>query len=85
MNNNLNTLSNNFQNEKMNNEELNNNQNPNNELNSQLDNDSNFPTDYGEIESFEDLEIDNKILLGIISYGFERPSPIQRKAILPLL
>lgn len=85
MNNNLKTLTDNFHNEKMNNEELNNDKNSNNELANQLDNESNFQSDYGEIESFEDLEIDNKILLGIISYGFERPSPIQRKAILPLL
>ncbi len=38
-----------------------------------------------EIEKFEDLEIDEKILRGIFSYGFENPSPIQRKAIVPVL
>ena len=38
-----------------------------------------------EIEKFEDLEIDEKILRGIFSYGFENPSPIQKKAIVPVL
>lgn len=40
---------------------------------------------YDEIESFEDLEIDSDIIRGIFSYGFENPSPIQKKAIRPLL
>ena len=40
---------------------------------------------YDEIESFEDLEIDSNIIRGIFSYGFENPSPIQKKAIIPLL
>ena len=40
---------------------------------------------YEDIESFEDLEIDENIIRGIFSYGFETPSPIQKKAILPLL
>jgi|OM-RGC.v1.033235687 Superfamily II DNA and RNA helicases len=36
---------------------------------------------FDEIEKFEDLEIDQKILRGVFSYGFETPSPIQKKAI----
>ena len=40
---------------------------------------------YEDIESFEDLEIDENIIRGIFSYGFETPSPIQKKAILPIL
>ena len=40
---------------------------------------------YEDIESFEDLEIDENIIRGIFSYGFEIPSPIQKKAILPIL
>jgi translation initiation factor 4A len=40
---------------------------------------------YEEIESFEDLKIDTNIIRGIFSYGFENPSPIQKKAIVPLL
>jgi len=38
-----------------------------------------------DISSFEDLEIDNDILRGVFSYGFENPSPIQKKGIVPFL
>jgi translation initiation factor 4A len=40
-----------------------------------------------EISNFDELEglIDNNILRGIYGYGFEKPSPIQKKAVLPLL
>lgn len=41
--------------------------------------------DYGSIESFEDLEIDEKITMGILGYGYEKPSPIQQRGILPIL
>ena len=44
-----------------------------------------LPSSYPEIESFEDLNISQDILRGIFAYGFERPSPIQRKAITPVL
>ena len=44
-----------------------------------------LPSTYPEIESFEDLTISQDILRGIFAYGFERPSPIQRKAITPVL
>jgi len=40
---------------------------------------------YNEIESFEDLDIHENIIRGIFSYGFELPSPIQKKAIQPIL
>ena len=36
------------------------------------------------VESFEDLELSDNITRGIFSYGFERPSPIQAKAIRPV-
>jgi translation initiation factor 4A len=42
-------------------------------------------TDFQEIEKFEDLDIDEKIIRGVFSYGFEKPSPIQKKAIRPVL
>ena len=42
-------------------------------------------TDFQEIEKFEDLEIDEKIIRGVFSYGFEKPSPIQKKAVRPVL
>ena len=38
-----------------------------------------------EISSWDDLEIDHKLLRGIFAYGFEKPSPIQQKAIRPLI
>ena len=37
------------------------------------------------IDSFEDLELNDNITRGIFSYGFERPSPIQAKAIRPVI
>lgn len=48
----------------------------------QLNNDDNT---YKEISSWEELEdIKTPLLRGIYSYGFENPSPIQKKAILPM-
>jgi len=38
-----------------------------------------------EIKSWDELEIDPKLLRGIFAYGFEKPSPIQQKAIRPLI
>jgi translation initiation factor 4A len=38
-----------------------------------------------EINNWDDLDIDLNILRGIYAYGFEKPSPIQRKAIMPLI
>ena len=38
-----------------------------------------------EINSWDDLEMDTSILRGIYAYGFEKPSPIQKKAIKPIL
>ncbi len=37
------------------------------------------------IKSWDELEISRDILRGIYSYGFENPSPIQAKAILPIM
>jgi translation initiation factor 4A len=54
-------------------------------MSNNTDNQNNLPDSYPEVESFEDLEISQQILKGIFSYGFERPSPIQRKAINPVL
>jgi translation initiation factor 4A len=41
-------------------------------------------TEY-DIETWDDLEMDSSILRGIYAYGFEKPSPIQKKAIKPIL
>ena len=38
-----------------------------------------------EIVNWDDLEIDTDILRGIYAYGYEKPSPIQCKAIKPIL
>jgi superfamily II DNA/RNA helicase len=37
-----------------------------------------------EIESWDDLDISNDLLRGIYAYGFEKPSPIQCKSIVPI-
>ena len=41
--------------------------------------------DTQEISSWDDLDIDPNILRGIYAYGYEKPSPIQRKAIKPII
>ena len=41
--------------------------------------------DYKTIESWEDIDCDSSLLRGIYAYGFENPSPIQKKAILPVI
>lgn len=38
-----------------------------------------------EISSFEDLDIKDKLLRGIYACGYEKPSSIQKKAILPVI
>jgi translation initiation factor 4A len=38
-----------------------------------------------EIDSWDDLQLNAQILRGIFAYGFEKPSPIQKKAIKPLI
>ena len=44
-------------------------------------------TDYSsiEIENWDDLNLNTDLLRGIYTYGFEKPSPIQRKAIKPIV
>jgi translation initiation factor 4A len=47
---------------------------------------SNIETNWDEvIDSFDDMELDENILRGIYSYGFERPSAIQQRAIKPII
>ena len=38
-----------------------------------------------EISSWDELDLDTNLLRGIFSYGFEKPSPIQQKAIKPIM
>jgi len=56
-----------------------------NELNGATSNKEDvFDSSY-EISSWEELDIDPNILRGIYAYGYEKPSPIQRKAIRPII
>ena len=49
------------------------------------DNNCESTDSFCEINNWEDLEISSDLLRGIYSYGFERPSPIQSKAIVPIM
>ena len=54
---------------------------------SKINNEDNYDTSF-EINSFDelqDLNVDSNILRGIYGYGFEKPSPIQKKAIKPII
>jgi translation initiation factor 4A len=56
-----------------------------NELNGATSNNEDvFDSSY-EISSWDELDIDPNILRGIYAYGYEKPSPIQRKAIRPII
>jgi len=48
---------------------------------------SDVPESHSEVKeytSFDDMELPNDLLRGIYSYGFEKPSEIQRKGIVPI-
>jgi ATP-dependent RNA helicase len=51
-------------------------------------NDSNliFETseDLSVMPTFEDMHLDEKVLRGIHNYGFEKPSAVQQRAIVPI-
>lgn len=45
---------------------------------------SRFQSNYDEVvDSFDDMSLREELLRGIYAYGFERPSAIQQRAILP--
>jgi len=46
---------------------------------------SNYDPLLYSITNWDDLDVDNDILRGIYAYGFEKPSPIQSKAIKPII
>ncbi|KAJ2719762.1 translation initiation factor eIF4A [Coemansia sp. Benny D115] len=49
-------------------------------------NDKDIVTNYDEIvDNFDDMGLDDDLLHGIYAYGFERPSAIQARAIVPVL
>ena len=57
-----------------------------NELNRECNNEEQETIDSShEINSWDELDIHTDILRGIFAYGFEKPSPIQQKAILPII
>jgi translation initiation factor 4A len=50
-----------------------------------LDSSSDLENYYDEINNWDDLDINKDLLRGIYAYGFEKPSPIQKKAIKPIM
>jgi translation initiation factor 4A len=56
-------------------------------MSEEMENDSNLIEDYSqyEIKSWDEIDMNPNILRGIFSHGFEKPSPIQQKAILPII
>lgn len=49
-------------------------------------NDADFDSNWDEaIESFDEMDIPEELLRGIYSYGFEKPSAIQQRAIKPTM
>ena len=42
-------------------------------------------TDLKEYISFDDMDLNENILRGVYAHGFEKPSPIQQKAIVPMI
>merc|ERR1711916_394467 len=49
-------------------------------------NDADIDSNWFEVvESFDDMGLQESLLRGIYAYGFERPSAIQQRAIVPIL
>ena len=38
-----------------------------------------------EVDKFDDMSLKEEVLRGIYAFGFKEPSPIQQKAILPII
>tara|TARA_B100000524_G_scaffold158450_1_gene80385 strand:+ start:1967 stop:3211 length:1245 start_codon:yes stop_codon:yes gene_type:complete len=60
-----------------------------NENNDENIDSSKLPSEFPELQSWEDMNVESshvmQILRGIYAYGFENPSPIQQKALPPML
>tara|TARA_Y100000992_G_scaffold301917_1_gene274167 strand:- start:5190 stop:6434 length:1245 start_codon:yes stop_codon:yes gene_type:complete len=60
-----------------------------NEYNDENIDSSKLPSEFPELQSWEDMNVESshvmQILRGIYAYGFENPSPIQQKALPPML
>ena len=54
------------------------------ECNVSVQNEEIYNSSY-EINTWDELDLDPKLLRGIFAYGFEKPSPIQQKAIKPII
>uniref|UniRef100_A0A1B0CYZ9 RNA helicase n=1 Tax=Phlebotomus papatasi TaxID=29031 RepID=A0A1B0CYZ9_PHLPP len=56
------------------------------ERSSVLEADSLIDTNWDEVvDNFDDMNLREELLRGIYSYGFEKPSAIQQRAILPCI
>ena len=55
-----------------------------NNINRNLE-EQNEPIKKKEFSSWEELNINPSLLRGIYAHGFEQPSPIQKKAIIPMI
>ena len=43
-------------------------------------------SNYDEVtETFDDMQLKSELLRGVYAYGFERPSAIQQRAIMPVI
>jgi len=58
---------------------------PENEAMNEIINEEEVIDSSYEIQEWDELELNSKILRGIFAYGYEKPSPIQQKAIKPLM
>lgn len=52
---------------------------------SSKENENDVDIEVPSVSSFEDLNLESNLLRGIYAYGFERPSSIQQKGIIPIL
>lgn len=55
------------------------------ETTEQLEETNNLKCEYNELNNWDDMNLLPDILRGIYAYGYETPSPIQKKAIKPML
>ena len=71
---------------KIGNEGGNNNNNNGNNNDNGNNNGDDFSTNWDKIvDSFDDMGLDPELLRGIYAYGFEKPSAIQQRGILPVI
>lgn len=57
----------------------------NNTVCNSINEDLEFESSVPEIKSWDELDLDPRLLRGIYAYGFEKPSPIQSRAIKPVI